>query len=81
MALQLSIPISNTSLTQQGTACYVIKLNSKSFRVRSNFGVAFAQAKAAGAVSSLRLRLRLRRSQSQGARGGPIPGKIFRPGK
>ena len=75
MALHLSIPISNTSLTQQGVACYVIKLNSKSFRVRSNFGVAFAQAKAAGAVSSLRLRLR--RSQSQGARGGPIPGKFF----
>ena len=44
MALHLSIPISNTSLTQQGVACYVIKLNSKSFRVRSNFGVAFAQA-------------------------------------
>ena len=75
MALHLSIPISNTSLTQQGVACYVIKLNSKSFRVRSNFGVAFAQAKAAGAVSSLRLR----RSQSQGARprGGPIPGNFF----
>ncbi len=67
MALQLSIPISNTSLTQQGTACYVIKLNRQIFRLRSKSGVAFAEAKAAG------------RSQSQGARprGGPIPGKIF----
>ena len=75
MALHLSLPSSDTSLTQQGTACYVIKLNRQIFRLRSKSGVAFAQAKAAGAVSSLRLRLR--RSQSQGARGGPIPGKIF----
>ena len=42
MAQHLSIPISNTSLTQQGIACYVIKLNRQIFRLRSKSGVAFA---------------------------------------
>ena len=45
MAQHLSIPISNTSLTQQGIACYVIKLNRQIFRLRSKSGVAFAQGR------------------------------------
>ena len=63
MALHLSMPISNSSLTQQGDACYVIKLKCTSFELRSKLGVAFAQGKAAQS-----------QSQSQGARGGPTPG-------
>ncbi len=56
--------------SEHGLACYVIKLNSKSFRLRSKSSVAFAHFKQ---YSSQRLRA----SQSQVARGGPIPGKNF----
>ena len=45
MALHLSIPISNTSMTQQGVVSYVIELSSKSFEVRSQSGPAFAQGR------------------------------------
>ena len=65
-------------VSQHGIASYVIKFESQSFRLRSNFGVAFAQQESCwrsqqSAVSSQRLR----RSQSQGARGGPNSGKVF----
>ena len=39
-------------LSQHGIASYVTKFESKSFRLRSNFGVAFAQRESQGARGS-----------------------------
>ena len=43
MAKYIAIQDHHTQLSQHGIASYVTKVESKSFRLRSNSGVAFAQ--------------------------------------
>ncbi len=57
MAKYIAIQDHHNPLSQHSIASYVTKFESKSFRLRSNFGVAFAQRESCW------------RSQSQGARG------------
>ena len=70
MAKDIAIQDHHNPLSQHGVASYVTKFESKSFRLRSKFGVAFAQRESCwrsqqSASAS---------SQSQGARGGPDSG-------
>jgi len=45
MAKYIAIQDHHNPLSQHGIASYVTKFESKSFRLRSNFGVAFASAR------------------------------------
>jgi len=56
MAWYIAIHDHDVSVTQHGRASYMTKFESQSFRLRSKFGVAFAQQESCW------------RSQSQGAR-------------
>ena len=67
MVKYIAIQDHHNPLSRHGIASYVTKFESKSFRLRSNFGVALLSEKGAAAVSTQRMRLRP--SQSQGARG------------
>jgi len=69
MAWYIAIHDHDISVTQHGLASYVTKFESQSFRLRSKFGVAFAQQESCW------------RSQSQGAKGGPNSGIFFGAGK
>jgi len=60
MAWYIAIQDHHNSLSQHGTASYVTKFESQSFRLYSIFGVAFAQRESCW---------RSQQSQSQGARG------------
>ncbi len=62
MAWYIAIHDHDVSVTQHGRASYMTKFESQSFRLRSKFGVAFAQQESCWRSQ------RLRRSQSQGAR-------------
>jgi len=63
MAKYIAIQDHHNPLSQHGIASYVTKFEIKSFRLRSNSGVAFAQRESESASQRQRL------SQSQGARG------------
>ncbi len=81
MAWYIAIHDHDISVTQHmlhGLASYVTKFESQSFRLRSKFGVAFAQQESCWREVSSQ---RLRQSQSQGARGGPNSGNFFGAGK
>ena len=73
MAWYIAIHDHDISVTQYGLASYVTKFESQSFRLRSKFGVAFAQQESCWRSQS--------QSQSQGARGGPNSGNFFGAGK
>ena len=80
MAKYIAIQDHHNPLSQHGIASYVTKFERKSFRLRSNFGVALCSARkllAQSAVSVSSQRLRQSQSQSEGARGSQTLAFVF----
>ena len=67
MAKYIAIQDHHNSLSQHGISSYVTKFESKSFRLRSNFGVALCSASASASAS---------KSKSRG-KGKPNSGNFF----